>query len=552
MGRAMSALFDVIGTADPAAVLFAGKYGAITAGRIRKTAMDVAAKLPADKPIFLHTASAALFVSGLLAAAARRATVFCPAHLQPEYLREIGAANGVVLTDEAVAGALRLELASETGRFDIVPGDIDLAFFTSGTTSAPKFVPKHIAQLDLEGRKLHRLWSVRAGHVYATVSHQHIYGMLFRIFWPVISGRVSEDRPAETWETLSGKLTPATTLVSSPAHLTRIPDGFDAGNPALIFSSGAPLPFDAAMAAREKFGSLPIEVLGSTETGGIAWRQQERSDALWTPFEEVGIEADADGGLVVVSAVAGDTPVATGDLVEKVGAQIRLKGRGDRIAKIDGNRVSLPRVEEALAALPLVETAAVVDLPQRKGALGAIVELNTDGRAALKDLGAFRLSRKLREMLVGRMEPRERPKHWLFAPVPLDRQGKRVQAVLRAKFVHHGDVELGILMAASVDGDCAELTLELDPQMVWFQGHFPNEPILPGIAQTHMAAMWAECLWGFRPFGANLFQVKFRRVMRPGSQIILRLARDIDRQRLGFGYEHDGIIASEGKIGGRP
>jgi 3-hydroxymyristoyl/3-hydroxydecanoyl-(acyl carrier protein) dehydratase len=548
----MSALFDAICTADPAAVLFAGKRGPINAGCIRRTAMDIAAKLPAGKPVYLHTASAALFVCGLLAAAARRATVFCPAHVQPEYLREIGAAEGVVLTDENVSGALPLVLATETGRFDIIPGDVDLNFFTSGTTSAPKLVPKRIAQLDLEGQKLHRLWSPRAGHVYATVSHQHIYGMLFRIFWPVISGRVSEDRPAETWETLSGKLAPGTTLVSSPAHLTRIPGGFDAGMPGLIFSSGAPLPFDAAHTAREKFGSLPIEVLGSTETGGIAWRQQERSDTLWTPFEDVGIEADADGGLVVVSAVAGDAPVVTGDLVEKTGTQFRLKGRGDRIAKIDGNRVSLPRVEEALVALPLIEAAAVVDLPQRKGALGAIVELNADGKAALKDLGAFRLSRKLREMLVGRMEPRERPKHWLFAPIPLDRQGKRVQAVLRAKFVHNSEAELGNLIAASIDGDSAELTLDLNPEMIWFKGHFPNEPVLPGIAQTHMAAIWAECLWGFRPFGANLYQVKFRRVMRPGSRVTLRLTRDLDRQRLSFSYECDGIITSEGKIGGRP
>jgi 3-hydroxymyristoyl/3-hydroxydecanoyl-(acyl carrier protein) dehydratase len=546
----MSALFDAVCTADPAVVLFSGKNGPITAGRIRRTAMDVAAKLPAGKPVYLHTVSAALFVCGLLAAAARRAMVFCPAHVQPEYLREIGAADGVVLTDENVAGALPLELATETGRFDIIPGDVDLNFFTSGTTSAPKLVPKRIAQLDLEGQKLHRLWSSRAGHVYATVSHQHIYGMLFRIFWPVISKRVSEDRPVETWEMLSGKLTPETMLVSSPAHLTRIPDGFDAGSPSLIFSSGAPLPLDAAYHAREKFGSLPIEVLGSTETGGIAWRQQERSDTLWTPFEDVGIEADADGGLVVVSTVAGDAPVVTGDLVEKVDAQFRLKGRGDRIAKIDGNRVSLPRVEEALVALPLIDAAAVVDLPQRKGALGAIIELNADGKAALKEFGAFRLSRKLREMLVGRMEPRERPKHWLFAPIPLDRQGKRVQAVLRAKFVLHGDIELGILSAASVDGDSAELSLELNPEMVWFKGHFPGEPILPGIAQTHMAVIWAECLWGFRPFGANLTQVKFRRVMRPGSQVILRLTRDLDRQRLSFSYEFDGIITSEGKIGG--
>jgi hypothetical protein len=549
----MSALLNAVCMAEPGALLFAGKRGPITAGQVRRTAMDVAVQLPDGQPVFLHTQSAALFVSGLLAAAMRGATVYCPAHVQPDYLREIGADRGIVLTDEAVtlATVLPLQLARDTGRLDIIPGDLQLNFYTSGTTAAPKLVPKAIAQLDLEAQKLHTLWSAQAGPVYATVSHQHIYGMLFRIFWPVISQRVSADCAAETWEMLSGKLAGAT-LVSSPAHLTRIPAGFEAATPAQIFSSGAPLPLPAALSAREQFGSLPIEVLGSTETGGIAWRRQNSAAALWTPFADVGIAADDDGRLVVTSAVAGSTPVLTGDLVEKSGDQFRLKGRGDVVAKIDGNRVSLPRVEEALLSLPQIAAAAVVDLPQRKGALGAIVELTPQGTAALQDLGAFRLSRKLREHLVGRMEPRERPKHWLFAPIPLDRQGKRVQAVLRAKFQPHGEAAMGTLLAAAVDSDMAELSLELQPGMTWFGGHFPGEPVLPGIAQTHIAVLWAECLWGFCPRGANLSQVKFRRIMRPGTIAVLRLGRDIDRGRLSFSYEANGIIASEGKIGGGP
>jgi hypothetical protein len=548
----MSVLFDVLGAADAATVLFASKGRAVTAGQIRRTAMDVAARLGPDKPVFLHTESAALFLCGLVAAGLKRASVFCPAHTQPEYLVEIGAADGVLITDESVTTVpvLRLEMASEAGAIAAMPGGLDLNFYTSGVTSTPKLVPKRIAQLELEAQKLDSLWSGRAGHVCATVSHQHIYGMLFRVFWPVISGRISQDRAVETWEQLSGKLTSDATLVSSPAHLTRIPAGFEAGAPGLIFSSGAPLPFEAAQAARERLGSLPIEVLGSTETGGIAWRRREQPDTLWTPFDGVDILADEANGLMVVSAVAGEAPVVTGDIVEKFGSQFRLKGRGDRIAKIDGNRVSLTRVEEALLGLPLIAAAAVVDLPQRKGALGAIVELTADGKAALQKLGAFRLSRKLREMLAGRMEPRERPKHWLFAPIPLDRQGKRVQAVLRAKFVQHGSDAMGNLLAAAIDGDDAELTLELQPELIWFQGHFPGEPVLPGIAQTHLAVAWAECLWGFRPHGADLTRVKFRRVLRPGAIVRLRLTRELTTQRLAFAYEFGGIIASEGRIGG--
>jgi 3-hydroxymyristoyl/3-hydroxydecanoyl-(acyl carrier protein) dehydratase len=547
----MSGLLQKVCSLPPATVLFTARSGPATAGRIRATAQEIAQQLPGDKQVYLHTESAALFVSGLLAAALKGVVVFCPAHLQPQYLREIGATDGIVLTDagSGLPGVIPLHLANKEADPVRCASAIELNFYTSGVTSAPKLVPKNTSQLDLEAATLESVWGARAGHVYATVSHQHIYGMLFRIFWPVLSGRVSEDRPAETWEQLAGQLRDDTTLVTSPAHLTRIPEGF-AGKPDLIFSSGAPLPYVGARASHEHFGSLPLEVLGSTETGGIAWRQQQTPETLWTPFPGVRTELDDAGALTVISAVAGGEPVATGDIAERIGEQFRLKGRGDRVAKIDGARVSLPRVEEALLALPMIGAAAVLDLPQRKGSLGAIVELAPEGVAALRELGPFRLSRKLREQLVDRMEPRERPKHWLFAPIPLDRQGKRVQAVLRAMFAQSVSAELGNLMAAAVDGDKAELSLELQPDLVWFRGHFPGEPVMPGVAQLHLAAQWAECLWGFRPLGAALSQVKFRRILRPGSVVRLTLARDLVRQRLSFAYEFGGTVVSEGKIGG--
>ena len=62
-----------------------------------------------------------------------------------------------------------------------------------------------------------------AQRVVGTVSHQHIYGMLFRIFWPLVSGGVSADKSADYWEQLERKLSPETTLVTGPAHLMRLP-----------------------------------------------------------------------------------------------------------------------------------------------------------------------------------------------------------------------------------------------------------------------------------------------------------------------------------------
>jgi hypothetical protein len=236
----------------------------------------------------------------------------------------------------------------------------------------------------------------------------------------------------------------------------------------------------------------------------------------------------------------------TGDIAEHFGAQFRLKGRGDRVAKIDGKRVSLVRVEEEILAHPFVESAAAIDLPERKGALGAVVQLNAVGLAALAQTGAFRLSRDMRRALTARLEPSERPKHWRFGAIPLDRQGKRVQSVLRTLFALGSPRALGRGTVARAEADVADISIDLTPDMIWFEGHFPGEPVLAGIAQVHMAALWAERLWGWKPSGGSLTQVKFRRILKPGHVVLLRLERV--PHRLKYSYQLDDVIASEGMI----
>ena len=440
-------------------------------------------------------------------------------------------------------------MSTEDWRFTI-RNELDLVFYTTGVTGTPKAVPKTIRQLDAEAHMLESVWPGGARRVFGTVSHQHIYGMLFRIFWPLHTGGVSADRAADYWEQLRGRLSPDATLVTGPAHLTRLPVTIGAAVPGLVFSSGAALPFEAAQAAKKQLHSLPIEILGSTETGGIAWRRQASEDALWSPLPGVGIEA-GDGGRLCVRSPFADSgnAVSTGDLFERVGEKFRLMGRADRVAKVDGKRVSLVRIETEMLAQPIVEAAAAVTLPGRKGALGAVVELNAEGKAALAERGAFRLSRELRHALAGRLEPAERPKHWRFETIPVDRQGKRVESLLRAVFDRIPDERLGRGRIQEIETDQSTIWVELTPGMVWFEGHFPDQPVLAGIAQVHMAVLWAQRVWGWKPSGGNVSQLKFRRVLRPGDVVQLRLVRRPDTQRLHFSYSLGEVIASEGMIG---
>ena len=71
----------------------------------------------------------------------------------------------------------------------------------------------------------------------------------------------------------------------------------------------------------------------------------------------------------------------------------------------------------------------------------------------------------------------------------------------------------------------------------YFQGHFPGEPVMPGVlilegmAQTGalLAYMSKDAIAGKLVFFAGLDNVRFRKVVRPGDQLIFKL--ELTRQK---------------------
>ena len=63
-----------------------------------------------------------------------------------------------------------------------------------------------------------------------------------------------------------------------------------------------------------------------------------------------------------------------------------------------------------------------------------------------------------------------------------------------------------------------------DGQSPWFSGHFPDNPILPGIAQLKMVAdiIGASRKEDLRMAGLN--RVKFRKIVRPGDLLDIHAA----------------------------
>jgi acyl-coenzyme A synthetase/AMP-(fatty) acid ligase len=437
----MTGLLSTLAHAPAGRALFLRDGDTITAGDVRAAAMRAAAHIiPGAGPVFVHADSAALLAAGLLAGASLNRTIAILPHAQPAYLAEVGAGPGSLLIDHAEGGGqtpLALGAGSDAPFAFDDRFDPQLVFFTSGSTGAPKQAPKKMSQIDAEARYWVDWFGARADHVAGSVSHQHIYGLIFRLAVPVMAGWRSADRQAFAWEAFVTEVTPRSVVVTSPAHLTRIPPGLTSAHPAFVLSSGQALPLAGALEAERLFGAPPLEILGSTETGGVAIRQRRDDDEPWTALGGVTLDLDGDGVLNVGSPFAGGETQRMGDRAEILAdGRFRLLARADRIVKIEGKRVALARVEGALAGLPAVREAVALAVGPAGGeALGAAVVLTEAGAAELAALGTFRFTRQLRKRLSDGLEPAERPKRWRFvAAIPANSQGKRVLADLQKLF----------------------------------------------------------------------------------------------------------------------
>lgn len=305
-----------------------------------------------------------------------------------------------------------------------------LHFYTSGSTGDAKCIVKSLDMIERETEALEKTWaspnSSDASIVYATVPHYHFYGFIFKLMWPLASGRAFASPTYGLWESLLGDVTTKATIISSPAHLKRLEGIETANTPLRIFSAGSALTYETAQDVKNILGLIPTEIFGSTETGVIATRQFDGPDkGDWHPLEDVSISCDDMGILSVKSSYTSPEWIQTSDLVSKNGNAFSFLGRTDSIVKIEGKRVSLLEIETALKTVGLAEDAVAVLLSTEK--LAALVILNDKGRNELSVRGKFRLGRHLRETLFAKGLPFSAlPKIWRFVDaIPTKETGKR-------------------------------------------------------------------------------------------------------------------------------
>lgn len=412
-----------------------------------------------------------------------------------------------------------------------------LVILTSGSIGTPKAVTKTLLQLFSEVEHLEQCFGQRlhGATVQSTVSHQHIYGLLFRILWPLAAGRpFARHRLTFPESIIQAQHAHPTILVATPAHLKRLPAHlpWDDARPQVVFSSGGPLSEEALQACLTLLGQAPLEVFGSSETGGMAWRQRTPGNGTtWQALPGVSLRVVA-GQLEVRSAhCPQDDWQDTNTLANLSAEGLVLGPRTDRIAKIEEKRISLTAIERVLVATGLISEAAVVMLDGPRVTLGVVAVPSLAGSTLLTRSGKRALNDALRTALCLHIDAVALPRRWRYLEtLPMNAQGKTTQAALAACF----DKTVPPAHMLSRTDSEAVLALDIAHDAPYFDGHFPNLPVLPGVTQIDWAIRFGRDLFPLPPHFLRLEQIKFQQIISPGMRITLILTHLPEKDALGF------------------
>jgi 3-hydroxymyristoyl/3-hydroxydecanoyl-(acyl carrier protein) dehydratase len=102
------------------------------------------------------------------------------------------------------------------------------------------------------------------------------------------------------------------------------------------------------------------------------------------------------------------------------------------------------------------------------------------------------------------------------------------------------------------NGNSLEILLSFPAEAEYFQGHFPNTPILPGVAQVHWAVRFAEEYFGIIPRLEQMKAIKFSKIIFPNKDVILTLTRGEQQNKFSYTYTQGPEHFSSGSLTFQP
>ena len=95
-----------------------------------------------------------------------------------------------------------------------------------------------------------------------------------------------------------------------------------------------------------------------------------------------------------------------------------------------------------------------------------------------------------------------------------------------------------------------ELSLKIPQNLECFKGHFPGQPVLPGVIQSHWAVSLSKQLFSIEEEFSSLENLKFTMMILPETDLTLKLVyvKTSEFSSVNFSYAANEQQYSQGKI----
>lgn len=432
----------------------------------------------------------------------------------------------------------------------------NIHFFTSGSTGKPKCITKTLDSLLAEVEmhsEIQKLLIQKDSVVVSSILPYHIYGMLWRFLFPLCNFLKEDLETVSYPEEIQEKqrLNDSIILLTTPAFMSELScykqQYTFKKNCVGIFSSGSLLSQNVSEEMFQLFGVSPYEIFGSSETGGVAYRQQKK-DPYWHLFSKVHVTTDKNSCLVVESKFAQKGVYTMSDSVQMLDKNtFILNGRTDRLVKIAEKRIDLSDMENKINQFGLISESHMISMDtEKRTILVAFLKLNDLGKEFILSQGKNLFSKELKNYLKKWYEPVVLPRRIrILEKFPKNKQGKFIGKEFENLAI--SKCQEPIMKSVKYNKNTFEGDFCFLKDSIYFQGHFPDFPILPGVIQLHFVFYILKYYFSVVPQKYSLLKLKFMNLIVPQQFVHLSI-ENILSENISFKYYQGDKVYSSGII----
>lgn len=410
---------------------------------------------------------------------------------------------------------------------EINPKSIIINFYTSGSSGCPKIIKKSLYNLISEAEDIGKEFNFQEKKltVISTTTMCHLFGLTFHLMTPLCNNLIINTQNISYPENVDKE---NSILVSTPTFLNSVPK-FNLKfkkNPEYIITAGSKLNNDIFENLEQT--SRIIEIYGSTETGVIAHKTHYNDH--FKLFSNVNISVN-NNITEVVSDYFYEDKITIKDTIELNNRSLILKNRTDRLFKIYEKRVCADELEENLKSCEYVSDCYITKYNDKLVCLCALSEI---GQKYLLENNISELTKNLKQYL--RKFSEIVPQKWKYIDeLPMTTSGK----INRKLIEHFFDVNLSlpVILDRKLDKNSIIYKIFFYHQCNFFNGHFPEFKLVPGVLQLYLAKEFANIHFNLE-LGEGLWKrIKFSNIITPDSIVYLKL--EYDEKRVTYEFYSD-------------